>query len=99
MAPMKTPTKLDLRYKHFFCIMPDTEQTLTDYQKRCTLGIAVKSMDDIEYIEKPMIMLENGIFYACVQVSQLNLQTIGRVKYIYKRLNIKQSSWLEGDKV
>lgn len=49
--------------------MPDTEQTLNDFQKRCTLGIAVKSMDDIEYIEKPMIMVENGIFYAYVQVS------------------------------
>jgi len=70
VAPMKTSTQqLDLRFKHFFCIMPDTEQTLNDYQRRCTLGIAVKSMDDIEYIEKPMIMVENGIFYTFVQVS------------------------------
>jgi hypothetical protein len=69
VAPNKTPTQLDLRFKHFFCIMPDTEQTLNDFQKRCTLGIAVKSMDDIEYIEKPMIMVDNGIFYAYVQVS------------------------------
>jgi hypothetical protein len=70
VAPMKTPAQqLDLRFKHFFCIMPDTEQTLNDYQRRCTLGIAVKSMDDIEYIEKPMIMVENGIFYTFVQVS------------------------------
>jgi len=49
--------------------MPDTEQTLNDFQKRCTLGIAVKSMDDIEFIEKPMIMVDHGIFYAYVQVS------------------------------
>jgi hypothetical protein len=59
--------------KHFFCVMPDTEQTITDFQKRCTIGVSVKAMDDREYLDEEMIMLDKGIFYGYMQVSQVNL--------------------------
>lgn len=88
-----------MRIKHFFCVMPDTEQTVTDFQKRCTIGVSVKAMDDREYLDEEMIMVDKGIFYGYMQVSQVNLQNIGQIKYFYKRMNIKKSSWLESDKV
>lgn len=36
----------DERIKSFYCVMPDIEQTITDFQKKSQLGVAFKAVDN-----------------------------------------------------
>jgi hypothetical protein len=46
-----------------------------------------------------MIIVENGIFLAKVKVSQADLNRIGRVKYFYKKLEVRQAKWWDSETV
>ena len=91
--------KFNERIKSFYCIMPPTEQTITDFQKRCTLGVAFKSKNDREYFDYPMITVDNGIYLAKVKVLQSDINRIGRVKYFYKKMDIRQAKWWDSETV
>ena len=46
-----------------------------------------------------MITVDNGIFLAKVKVSQTDINRIGRVKYFYKKMDVRNAKWWDSETV